>query len=152
MLARMFPVFVALFLVVAIVGCEGETGPAGPAGTAGQDGQDGQDGQPGPAVILAFGVIDGNFNPPVVNLSWPSAVTVTINDISTGMWAVTLAGTFPNTQGALLVSNTQSNAARSMTGFITTWSSTQIVFRVAAFDVVIGRFEDIVFSYVVLGE
>jgi hypothetical protein len=152
MLAKTFTMLVTLLLVIAAVGCEGDAGPAGPAGPAGQDGQDGQVGPPGPSVIIAFAEIDGQPNPPVVTSSWPSAVTVTVADINTGIWDVTLAGSFPSTQGIAYASCSDISADATLTAYITSWTTTQIVFRVGAWATLSDAFEDNEFTFVVLGE
>lgn len=152
MFTKTFTMLVMLLLVIAAVGCEGDTGPAGPAGPAGGDGQDGQVGPPGPSVIISFGEIDGRPNPPVVTSSWPSAVTVTLADINTGIWDVTLAGSFPSTQGIVYASSADISADATITAFISSWTTTQIVFRVGAWAALSDAFEDNEFTFVVLGE
>jgi len=152
MFARVLLVFVMLLCVIALVGCEGDTGPAGPAGPAGSQGAAGEDGLPGPAVILAFGHLDGDVDPVTVLSFWPADVTVTVADIGTGLWDVTLTGTFPSTQGTVLGSNSDSSIDTALTAIIQSWSSTEIVFRVGAWSILGSAREDIEFSFVVLGE
>lgn len=143
MLARTFQLLAVLLCVVALVGCEGDQGPAGPAGPAGP---------PGPSVVLCFGEINGEVDPADVVSSWPSDVTVEVVDSGTGIWNVTLTGTFPSTQGTVLTTNVDSNAARSLTGYITSWSTTTIVFRVGIWNILNSVFIDGKFSFVVLAE
>ncbi|MCH7548518.1 MAG: hypothetical protein IH969_03105 [Candidatus Krumholzibacteriota bacterium] len=155
MLARMFPVFLVflvLFLVIAVAGCEGDIGPAGPAGAAGQDGSDGLDGQDGDTVVIAFGLVDGVANPSVIQISGPAAVTATITDIGTGLWDVTVVGTFPGARGVAMASNADGQTDATLTAQISTWSSTQIVFRVAAYATFPNILEDYKFTYLVLGQ
>ncbi len=155
MLARIFPVFMALFLVIAVVGCEGDTGPAGPSGAAGQDGADGPTGPvgpSGPSTILAFGDIDDDG--PTVLSSGPSGTTVSVTTAGLGDFTVTLDGTFPSTTGVLIVSpasdvNPFDNCFP--TGQIQTWTTTQIVIRVRYYCTNNIYIND-EFSFVVLGE
>ena len=149
MLVRTLQLLAVILFIVALVGCEGDEGPMGPAGPPGQDGQDGP---PGPSVILAFITFDGNQDPAVVLNSWPSGITVTIVDAATGIWDVTVDGSFPSTQGTIIFSMADTNAARSISGFITSWSTTQITFRCGVWNITSDAFQDAVISFVILGE
>lgn len=152
MLARIVPVFMALFLVIAVAGCEGDTGPAGVAGATGQDGAQGPAGQDGDSVILAFGAIDGGLIPPVIDVSWPATVTVTITRLAPGFWDVQLDGTFPSAEGVVMASSADGSADPVLTAFVLSWSSTVITFTVGALDTGTGVLGDNEFTYLVLGQ
>ena len=155
MFSRMFPVLMALILVIAVVGCEGDTGPAGVAGATGATGQDGTQGpagQDGDSVILAFGAINGDLTPPVIDVSWPATVTVTITKIAPGFWDVQLDGTFPSAEGVVMASSADLSADPVLTAFVETWSSTVITFTVGALDTGSGVLGDNAFTYLVLGQ
>ena len=143
MFAKTFKLLAVLFCVVAMVGCEGEQGPAGAVGP---------EGPPGPSVVICMGEINGEVNPPTVVSSYPSEVTVTPADVVTGIWDVTLTGTFPSTEGTVLTTNVDTYASRSLTGYITSWSTTSIVFRVGIWNTLGDAFVIGEFSFVVLGE
>jgi len=146
MLARTLQLLAVLLCVIALAGCEGDQGPVGPAGPAGPVGP------PGPSVVLCFGQINGEVDPAEVVSSWPSDVTVEVADSGTGIWNVTLTGTFPSTQGTVLTTNVDSNAARSLTGYITSWSTTTIVFRVGIWNILASEFINGEFSFIILAE
>ncbi|MBN2184852.1 MAG: hypothetical protein JW746_05950 [Candidatus Krumholzibacteriota bacterium] len=140
MFARTFQLLALLFLVVAMVGCEGAEGPAGAVGP---------EGPPGPSVVLCMGEINCESTPTVVS-SWPSDVTIAIS--GSGIYDITLTGTFPETEGILLTSNVDSNAARSIASYITSWSTTTIVFRIGIWNILSDVFVDGEFSFIILGE
>ena len=149
MLTRPLPLLAALLTIVSLVGCEGDTGPMGPPGPIGPTGQNGQ---PGPSVALFFAVIDGTVDPAGVTSSWPSDVTIAVADAGTGIWDVTLTGTFPAAQGTVLSTMADASAARSLTTLMTSWDTTTIVFRVGVWNVIDSMFIDARLSFVVLGE
>lgn len=141
--------------IIAFVGCEGETGPAGPAGATGGTGPPGP---PGPSFILAFGDIDiitpGNV---VVRSSGPSGVNVSVIWNATGHYSITVTGSFPSTEGTLIVSLSTGGGDsidddRIATGEITSWTTGQIVFDVNIWDTgsVVPLNEDC--SFVLLGD
>ena len=140
MLYRVLLVLMSLFLVIAVMGCEGDAGPAGPAGSAGSDGSDG---------TLASGQIDGR-NTPNVDSSSPSNVVVTITDQATGLWLVTLDGTFPSLEGGIVATTTDPNLPVALDAWISGWTTTQIVIRVQAWNTDTNLDEDAVFTYVIL--
>ena len=139
MLTRVSLLLAALILVAALSGCEGEQGPAGPTGP---------EGPPGPSVVFCFGTI----NQGVVESSWPSDVTITIAPVATGIWDVTLTGTFPASAGSVLTTVADNFATRSVTGYISSWSDTTIVFRVGICDILGSQFITGRFSFVVMAE
>jgi len=143
MLARTFHLLAVLLCVVALAGCEGDRGPTGPAGPPGPT---------GPSVVVCFGEINGWANPADVVYSWPADVIVSVADDGTGIWDVTLAGTFPSTEGTVLTTNVDTNAARAMAGYITSWSTTAITFRVGIWNTYDSVFVDGQFSFVILAE
>lgn len=140
MLARTFHLLAVLLCVVALAGCEGDEGPTGPAGP------------PGPSVVVCFGEIDGYANPAGVVYSWPADVIVSVVDIVTGIWDVTLTGAFPTTEGTILTTVTDNYASRAITSYITSWSTTSITFRVGIWNTYDSAFTDGQFSFVILAE
>ncbi|MCH7548169.1 MAG: hypothetical protein IH969_01305 [Candidatus Krumholzibacteriota bacterium] len=155
MLTRIVPVFMALLLVIAVAGCEGDAGVNGINGTDGTDGTDGQDGD---AVVLAFGTVAGNAL--VFTTSWPdtlsgSPVTFSVQNTLPGQWTVTLQtvfpGTFPSTEGTVIVSNNGSFFDVTMSAVPLNWSATDIAFWVFAVDVATNMRQNVAqFSFVVL--
>lgn len=142
-LARAFQLLTVLLCVVALAGCEGDEGPVGPTGPTGP---------PGPSVVICFGEINGEVDPADVVYSWPSDVMVSVVDSGTGIWNVTLTGTFPSTQGTVLTTNVDTNVARSLTGYITSWSTTTIAFRVGIWNIPSSVFINGEFSFIILAE
>lgn len=140
MLARTFHLLAVLLCVVALAGCEGDEGPTGPAGP------------PGPSLVVCFGEINGYSNPADVVNSWPADVIVSVVDVSTGIWDVTLTGTFTSTEGSILTTITDNYAARAVTSYITSWSTTDITFRVGIWNTYESGFTDGIFSFVILAE
>jgi len=130
-------VALSVFLLVTVIaGCEGERGPVGPAGPA------------GPSIVICYGTISSG----TVESSWPADVTVSVTAAATGIWDVTLTGAFPETEGMVMTTLADGNAARSMTSFPSSWSSTTIVFRAGIWNVVDSIFIDGRFSFVVMAD
>jgi hypothetical protein len=141
MLSKSFKILTLLFVIAAIAGCEGEQGPAGPRGPAGPA---------GPSMVLCTGEIDASGDPVEVVTSWPDDVDVSVAIQQAGIWNVTLTGDFPATQGTILTTNVDSNAGRSLTGYITSWSETTITFRVGIWHIINSEFTNGEFSFVVM--
>lgn len=153
MLSRAIKVFILIICLSAFLGCEGEQGPAGPEGPEGPEGPPGPTGPIGPEMVLCYGEINGEANPASVLSIWPDGLTVSVSDqAAAGIWNVELTGTFPSTQGSILTTNIDSNAGRSMTGYITSWSTTTITFTVGIWNVITSEFIDGQFSFLILAE
>jgi hypothetical protein len=144
MTARTVHLLVVLFCLVAFVGCEGDPGPTGPAGPTGPQGPS------GPSMVLCIAEIDGSPDPGVVVSSWPADVTIAVADQAEGIWNITMTGTFPATEGTVVATVSDSNAGRSITSYITGWSTTEISIRVGTWNVIGGAFLDTDFSFMVL--
>ena len=153
MFTRICHIFLVLMCVVAFVACEGEQGTAGLTGPAGADGQDGQDGD---NVILAFGDIDLNSTTATSSVlsSGPAGVVVSLLVNGTGDVTVTVTGTFPATEGTLIVSASSSFGVNNTTpnGEVTSWSTSQIVFNVLIRAIPTGTPAQDDFSFVILGQ
>ena len=130
-----------LLIAIVFTGCEGKEGPTGPRGP---------EGPPGPNTLICFGTINGIT--PSVTSSWPDEVTVAVAAVGVGIWDVTLTGTFPAETGILLTSMADSNAARTITGIIISWSTTTIVFRVGVWDANADAWVNAAFSFALLDQ
>ena len=109
-----------LLIAIVFAGCEGKEGPTGPRGP---------EGPPGPNTLICFGTINGST--PSVTSSWPDEVTVAVAAVDVGIWDVTLTGTFPAETGTLLTSMADTHLGRTISGWISSWSTTTIVLRVS---------------------
>jgi len=135
----------------ALFGCEGEEGPVGPAGPQGPA---------GPGTILAFGDIDftvGPDNDNALSFGPQNRVdSVLVDDtIQDGVFIVSCFGSYPDTAGTLLLSGSSDQSVASditVTGTISSWGDTLIVFRAQTYNTATHVLDGDDFSFVIFGE
>ena len=142
MLTRVLPLLLVILCMITFVGCEGDTGPAGPAG------------QDGDRSVLAFGDVDAAIGVVTLLSSGPAGVTVALTWLADNDIDITVTGSFPATQGVLLVSISSGDVTRTnvfIAGTIMSWSTSQIDLNIKTLDIVTPTaVED--FSFAVLGD
>lgn len=150
----MFVKLVATILMIGaaiLLGCEGDAGPVGPAGPAGP---------PGPGMILAFGDVDftvGLGNDDILSFGPSSRVdSVTVDDSGgDGVFLVSCFGTFPPTEGTLIVSSSSTQGVANnitTTATISSWTTTTIAFTAQTFNTNTAVLDGDDFSFVIFGE
>lgn len=145
----------AILAVVCFAGCEGEQGPVGPEGPAGATGPEGPEGPAGPELLLAYGdldIIGSSYN--ALSLG-PSGVSISAFTANTsGDYTITVDGSFPDTQGTMIVSMISEAGTNNTAiyGDIVSWSTSQIQFRVWIVAITTGDLVQDDFSFLIIGE